>query len=86
MWWGILAGVVIVVLCTLIVGGSSIGQYPTSALFMGITVAFAVVPLAGIATVIPYQTRKIGQGIFIVLGAMPLVWFGVCIQALSGQR
>lgn len=79
--WGILGGVLVVVLCILFfVVTDGAGGF---AGFAGITLSFAVLPIVATALVIPYQTRKIGQGMFIVLGATPLIWFGVCVSVLT---
>ena len=86
VWWGVIAGAVIVALCVLFVGLNSGMRFGADAWFVGVTIAFAIVPLAAIATVIPLYTRKIGQGLFIVLGALPLIWFGVCVQALTAAH
>lgn len=81
IWWGILGGVLVVVLCILFfVVTDGAGGF---AGFAGITLSFAVLPIVATALVIPYQTRKIGQGMFIVLGATPLIWFGVCVSVLT---
>ncbi|MGF3052991.1 hypothetical protein ACQUSY_03335 [Microbacterium sp. YY-03] len=83
MGWGILGGFVVVLLCVLVVALSSGWGARADAWFVGVTLAFAIVPIVATILVIPFQTRKIGQGLFIVLGALPLIWFGVCVGALS---
>ena len=81
MWWGLLIGVALIALCVIFFAVTEgVGGYMW---FAGVTLSFAVIPIVATVLVIPFQTRKIGQGLFIVLGALPLIWFGVCVGALS---
>lgn len=84
LWWGILGGALVIGLCVLFFGLSE-GGGSSGAWFAGVTMSFAVVPLVATILVVPFQTRKIGQGMFIVLGAIPLLWFGVCVQAMTAH-
>ncbi len=82
-WWGILAGVLVIVGCVIFYALMNQQTPFEIALFSGVTMSFAALPIAATIAVIPRSTRRIGQGLFIVLGALPLIWFGVCVQAMS---